>query len=822
MTNVKVLCGSTFLALTVALTCGVVAQQAAKAPVAKTVAAAHAMPKVAKATVKTPVTLTDSGDTWTLDNGIVKVSVRKRDGNLTSLVYHGVEVLTKGNYSYWEQRPGGTVTAKVTIDPATNGGERAEVSVLGVNPGGGAPGGGAGAADGGARGGGARGGAAAGAGAPGAAGAGAPGAAGPGGAPGAGGRGAGGRGAGGRGARGGAAGGAGTPGTPGAGGPPAGGGGRGGGMDLETRYTLERGVSGFYTYTEYTHHASYPTAGEGESRFILQDMNPTFDWRSVDKDRNQLESNAPEDHTVHAKEQSIYATGLYKNSVEHKYSYNAPMYKLQAWGWSSTKDHIGVYFINPSNEYVVGGPERLDLIDHFSAPGSPAYLPIVLDYWTSGHYGGGSVTSIPAGQEWKHVVGPIFVYFNAIDKPKDPSQAEVDKLTASYGSGMPAVPKEWHDNALALWNDAVAESKTVKAAWPYNWVEGMDYPHKDGRGTVTGQLVLDDPQAASKLLPNLNIGLSHANYKSGSTGFQTRAGNGDIVTWPHDGNYYQFWVDGSADGRFTIPNVRPGSYTLHAFANGVLGEYAKADITVEAGKKIDLGKLDWKPVRFGKQVWEIGYPDRTGDKFYKGDPDNYWLWGWGLRYAGLFPNDITYTIGKSNYHKDWFFQEVPHSTTTAWLNRAATDPFNQRFGWVTIPATTADPWSEWGRGRATTWTVKFNRTKASTGTAVLRIALAGADSTTLAVGVNGQTAGSIHPVSTNALRYNTNKGVWNQYIVKFDASLMKAGENEMTFSVPAGDVTSGVVWDYVRLELNDGSKSYPVPPNAERPDMPTL
>ena len=56
----------------------------------------------------------------------------------------------------------------------------------------------------------------------------------------------------------------------------------------------------------------------------------------------------------------------------------------------------------------------------------------------------------------------------------------------------------------------------------------------------------------------------------------------------------------------------------------------------------------------------------------------------------------------------------------------------------------------------------------------------------LAVGVNGQTVGTIRPVSTNALRYNTNKGVWNQYIQKFDASLMKAGENEMTFTVPAG------------------------------------
>jgi rhamnogalacturonan endolyase len=104
-------------------------------------------------------------------------------------------------------------------------------------------------------------------------------------------------------------------------------------------------------------------------------------------------SHAPEDHEIHAKEQSIYASGIYKNSVEHKYSYNAPMYKLQAWGWSSTKDHIGVYFINPSNEYIGGGPERLDLIDHMTAPGSPSYEGIILDYWTSGHYGGGAINT---------------------------------------------------------------------------------------------------------------------------------------------------------------------------------------------------------------------------------------------------------------------------------------------------------------------------------------------------------------------------------------------------------------------------------------------
>jgi rhamnogalacturonan endolyase len=728
------------------------------------------------------VTLTENGDGWILDNGIVKATVAKRDGNLSSLVYHGVQILTRGRY--WEQVPSGAVTARVTIDPATNGGERAEVAVKGVNPGG----------------------------------------------------------------------------T----------GGRGGGLDIETRIAMERGSSGFYTYDEYTHPASYPFVHIGENRFILEDINPTFDWISVDKDRNLLVSKAPEDHPIHAKEQSIYTNGIYKNSVEHKYSYNAQMYKLAAWGWSSTKDHIGVYFINPSNEYIGGGPDKLDLVAHLSAPGSASLQAIVLDYWTSGHYGAGDNTEIPAGEEWKRVVGPIFVYFNALANPKDPSQAELDKLTATSGSGMPAVPAEWHDNSIVLWEDAVAKSKEVKAAWPFNWVEGVDYPHKAERATVTGQLVLNDPQAASRALPNLNVGLTHANFKGSTSGYTLLAGNGPIVTWPHDGNFYQFWTEGTPDGRFAIANVRPGTYTLHAFANGVLGEYAKADITVEAGKKIDLGKLDWQPVRYGKQIWEIGYPDRTGDKFFKGDPDNYWLWGWGLRYAGLFPNDIVYTIGKSDYRKDWFFEEVPHSTTTGWLNPAAEDPYNQRFGWVNIPPTNADPWPQWGQGRATTWTVKFTIPKAVQGMAVLRVSLAGADGGGnralggggprpggaanpnptsipiptlgaggqhpaggsayvgsdaqggLSIGVNGQTVGAIHPVATNALRYNTNKGVWYQYIQKFDAALLKPGENEMTFTVPAGDVTTGVVWDYVRLELNDGSKAYPAPPDNQRPDYPTL
>ena len=670
--------------------------------------AAEPAPTVARPTVNDPVTIEDRPDSWTLDNGIIKATVLKRSGKITSLVYQGQETLTRNSGS-WEQLAGGEVTPSVTIDPTKNGGERAEVAVKGVT----------------------------------------------------------------------------------------------GRIDIELRYTLERGVSGYYTYAVYSHGARSPAAGEGESRFIQQ-LNPNFDWLSVDADRNMpMCSNADlrAGVVIHAKEQRILSTGIYRNSVEHKYSYCAEMYKLPAYGWSSIKDHVGIWFINPSNEYLGGGPTRIDLVCHMGAT--------MLDYWTSGHYAGGAECNIPAGQVWNKVVGPIFVYCNSLQSAQTATPAELDTLTATAGN--PTIPAAWRANANALFNDALEKAKVVKAQWPYAWVQGVDYPQKDGRGSVSGSLVLKDPEAASTRLPHLWVGLTHPDFNGPGGAFAQRSGNGSLVTWDHDANYYQFWAEGGEDGRFTITQIRPGTYTLHAFADGVLGEYAKIDLTVEAGKTLDLGSLEWKPVRYGQQVWEIGYPDRSAGKFFKGDGANYWLWGWGLRYPLLFPNDITYTIGKSDYHKDWFFQQVPHGESTAWINSEAKDPANQRFGWVRAESQDkypqsdeTGPWRVYGRGRATTWTIKFNHDRASKGLAVLRVALAGADgSGGLVVAVNGHDLGTIHTVATNALRYNTDKGIWREYAQKFDAALLKPGENAMTLTVPAGELTSGVVYDYLRLELNE-------------------
>ena len=221
-----------------------------------------------------PVTVTDNGRTWTLDNGIVRATINKDTGAMPSLVYQGIEILAASGGT-WEHNPQGApvLTNTVTIDPATNHGQRAEVAIKGLSNGTytmtrSAPGGGT-------------------------------------------------------------------------------------MLDIEIRYSLGQGDSGIYVYSTLSHPAGYPAMGAGaEDRYITR-LNQEFDWITVDKDRNMLEA-APTDWgtgvVVHAKEQRIMSKGVYKNSVEHKYSYSGMQFRTPAYGWSSTKNHIGAWFINPTTE----------------------------------------------------------------------------------------------------------------------------------------------------------------------------------------------------------------------------------------------------------------------------------------------------------------------------------------------------------------------------------------------------------------------------------------------------------------------------------------
>jgi len=45
----------------------------------------------------------------------------------------------------------------------------------------------------------------------------------------------------------------------------------------------------------------------------------------------------------------------------------------------------------------------------------------------------------------------------------------------------------------------------------------------------------------------------------------------------------------------------------------------------------------------------------------------------------------------------------------------------------------------------------------------------------------------------------------NELDFAFDASLMKGGTNMLTLTIPAGSLTSGILYDYLRLELDENA-----------------
>jgi rhamnogalacturonan endolyase len=274
------------------------------------------------------------------------------------------------------------------------------------------------------------------------------------------------------------------------------------------------------------------------------------------------------------------------------------------------------------------------------------------------------------------------------------------------------------------------------------------------------------------------VGLTHSAYPSPNAG---PGGRSRQIDWQIDAKDYEFWARGDEDGNFKIPNVRPGTYTLHAFADGVLGELVKADVTIEAGKPLALGSITWRPVRHGVQLWDIGIPNRNGSEFFKAeevaDPEI------SLKYPGLFPEDVNYVVGKSDFSKDWFFQHVPHNE----------DPNAKAVPYMGIR----------GNGRATPYRVSFELADAPHGTATLRLSICATGARQIDVVVNDKSVGQIDRlIGDGAITRHSIQGIWYERELAFDASLMKQGTNVLQLIVPAGPINNGMIYDYVRLELD--------------------
>lgn len=303
-----------------------------------------------------------------------------------------------------------------------------------------------------------------------------------------------------------------------------------------------------------------------------------------------------------------------------------------------------------------------------------------------------------------------------------------------------------------------------------------DYPLDAGRGNARGRIVLRDPMAPDARVSNLRVGLTAPAYPAPAT-----EGFPPVIEWQRDSKYYQFWTRAQSDGRFKITHVRPGTYTLHAFGDGVLGEFARADVTVKAGQNLNLGDIVWMPFHYGKPLWQIGVPDRTAREFRHGDAPH--QWGLYLKYPTEFPNDVNFVIGKSDPRTDWNYAQPPRILKASETGRVEKTDL-----------------------RPTTWTIRFDRPKTVRGRAVLRLAFCGSRlKCNVAVSVNGQMVGQTGELpSTGAMHRDEIQGYWVERAVSFDAGLLKPGENRIGLHLlPATDWPQGVLYDCVRLELNE-------------------
>lgn len=601
--------------------------------------------------------------TFRMENGRLEVVVEKSSGKLLSAALDGRNVL-RGGSGYWSMSAGSARSRvegfgvskrhKVTLDPAGNGGERAEVACVfkGTGKDGAYPG------------------------------------------------------------------------------------------EAEVRYALGKDSPVLHAAAVLRHGKGDAAFGVGEARFLLKLDSEIFNHLSIDTKRNRdMPSGEDWDRgePLNLKEARRLTSGPFAGRVEHKYGYSAILADTPAYGWCGTKERYGVWMINPAAEYIAGGPTKMELTGHLDV--GDGGRPTLLNMWHGSHYGG-TALSLKADEEWTKVIGPFAIYFN-----KD------------------APPEK-------LWYEAVQTAVKERRAWPYGWFVDEAYPLSAARGGVSGKLLVRSTADDDKPLRPIRVGLTPPDY-------QTPAWRGmsETIGWQRDGKFYQYWTRASGDGSFKLDGVRPGTYVLRAFAEGVWGEFAKADVTVRAGGIANLGEIRWSPERDGNTIWQIGVADRSAAEFKNGD--RFWEWGNYLRFKEDFPKGVNYVVGKSDWKKDWHICQPLDLTKDCEV-----------------------------RGPSV-WTVRFPMEVVPAEGAVLRIAFCGSrQGASFTPALNGHELAKPEFLPENGVMHRDScRGMWMERSYPVSAGWLKEGENVLTFRLEGNAWHQGVLYDCIRLEAAKAGES---------------
>ncbi|XP_030542772.1 rhamnogalacturonate lyase-like [Rhodamnia argentea] len=530
-------------------------------------------------------------------------------------------------------------------------------------------------------------------------------------------------------------------------------------VNIDKRYVMLCGSSGLYTYAVYEHLAEWPAFVIDNTRTVLKLRKDKFHYMAI-ADNRQRYMPLPDDRLPDRGQVLAYPEAVrlinpeepeYEGEVDDKYEYSCDSKDIRVHGWISTDPPIGVWQITPSYEFCSGGPVKQFLTSHVG--------PTSLNVFVSAHYSGVDLTmKFGPNEPWKKVYGPVFIHVNSMLDGKDPR---------------------------SLWMDAKEQLLVETESWPYKFPASEDYVQPSQRGNVTGRLLVLDRYISEE----------HIKANGAYVGL---APPGDVGSWQRETKGYQFWTRTDEGGNFSISGIVPGQYNLFAWVPGFIGDYKyEKNVTISAASDFDVGELVYEPPRSGPTLWEIGIPDRTASEYYVPDPDlqyinplyinhpdrfrQYGLW---QRYTELYPHeDLIYSVGTSDYRKDWFFAQVTRETGNNTYN-------------------------------GTTWQIKFTIYSIDhTGTYKLQLALATAHISELQVRINDANASS--PLFSSGVigRDNTIArhgihGLYWLFSVDVPGTGLVKGENTVFLTqIGSESPFQGIMYDYIRLEAPPSSNS---------------
>jgi rhamnogalacturonan endolyase len=507
-------------------------------------------------------------------------------------------------------------------------------------------------------------------------------------------------------------------------------------MDWDLHYVMRRGVSGLYyfliTQVGTTTHPNPVTLSELRS---VQTFDPTIFVNGYSGERHGLLPTPSQLQAAKTVEDATYllttppdplpAVSSLPDVVGQGYD-EGPVYTEYDWASYRVEDlfhglygnGFGAWLLSPSWEFYTGGPVKQELM-----VGST----VILNMYHGGHAGSAITTPSPAN--WHKIYGPNLVYFNT-------------------------------GNDAEVIADAKSQAAIEQSQWPYCWINTTLYPANLERGTVTGTLAGAHGESVAYAM----VALAQA---------------GALLTQGYD---YMFWTQADANGHFSIPAVRPDTYSVHVYATqGTIvddpdhGEIART-VSVKPGTN-DVGTLMWSPPFHANLLWSIGESDQksgefrvfstvapdvsntayeTGRTFGPGPTDTSGIWT-------APPANTSYTIGTSTPETDWYFAQSVDGT----------------------------------------WTVNFNLPSIPTGDATLTIALAGAARDPhVNVFVNGfqvlsQGLGNDETLYRSCLE----GGLFQMLTVTVPTADLLNGANTATFNMNTkGNAGAGVYYDIVKME----------------------